>query len=346
MIFVGDIALPYKNAIQWDGVPKQFVEKNWFGNLEGAVVEGEDEDVSRKIVFNDREAVLELLSSFRFQGFALANNHIFDTGSFQTTVAFLNQHNIPFCGAGETLRTSESPIILEENGQSIVILNFGWEVIQCEVTLGDYTGVNPLRKDHVIRSVENAIKVHPNAKLVVFMHWSYELEAEPQPFERDLSRFVIDLGVDLVVGCHPHRIGGFELYNDKPIVYSLGNWLFKQRYFRKGKSQFPDFCNEQLAFEMDFDSGEFLFHFFNYDKDKSRIDYICTEGRESAKMTTYTPFRDLSSVDYKKWYKQNRYHKGKGLPIYYWEDSRMLINIKNQINALRDYLVQFYSKLR
>src|SRR5690606_1459247 len=126
-----------------------------------------------------------------------------------------------------------------EDGQSIVVLNFGWEVIQCEVTLGDYTGVNPLRKEHVIQSVTDAVKAHPKAKIVAFMHWSYELEAEPQPFERELARHIIDLGVAAVIGCHPHRIGGIEIYKDKPIVYSLGNWLFKQHYYREGKSKFP-----------------------------------------------------------------------------------------------------------
>jgi len=346
MIFVGDIALPYKGAVKWDGIPEQFLKKNWFGNLEGAIVKGENEDIAKRIVFNDKEAVSHLVSEFSYKGFALANNHIFDTGDYHSTVGYLDQQKIPFCGIGESLFSSKKPLVLEEHGQTIVILNFGWEVIQCEVTLGDHLGVNPLRKEHVMDSVRDAVKTYRGAKIIAFMHWSYELEAEPQPFERDLARHLIDMGVTAVLGCHPHRIGGFEMYRGKPIVYSLGNWLFKQRYYRQGKSQFPEFCSEQLAFEIDFESDNFFFHFFKYDKEESRIDYICTEEGDSTKMQKYTPFKDLSPEDYIKWYRKNRYHKGKGLPVYYWEDSRAVTNLKNQINKMRDCMVQFYLKLR
>lgn len=338
--------MPFKGAVNWGEIPKQFEGKNWFGNLEGAVVDGINEDISKRIVFNDREAIRDLLNEFRFKGLALANNHIFDTGNYENTLRFLDQEGTPFCGIGENLHASNKPLVLEEDGQPIVILNFGWEVIQCEITLGNYTGVNPLRKEHVIQSVTEAIEAYPNAKIVAFMHWGYELEAEPQPFERELARRIIDLGVVTVIGCHPHRVGGFEIYKDKPIVYSLGNWLFKQHYYREGKSKFPDFCNEQLAFEMDFSSGEFFFHFFNYNKGASNVEYIATEGKDGPKMTAYTPFRDLSSTEYKKWYKKNRYHKGKGLPVYYWEDSRAVTDFKNRINVFRDYLVQLYLKMK
>lgn len=60
------------------------------------------------------------------------------------------------------------------------------------------------------------------------MHWSYELEAEPQPFERELAQKLIDMGVFCVMGCHPHRVGGIEFHKGSPIVYSLGNWLLNK----------------------------------------------------------------------------------------------------------------------
>src|SRR5690606_30903167 len=111
--------------------------------------------------------------------------------------------------------------------------------------------------DHVLDSVERAIRDYPDACILPFMHWSYELEDTPQPFERQLAKKLIDMGVAGVIGCHPHRIGGVEMYKDKPIVYSLGNWMFKQHYYHNGKLKFPDFCNLQLAFEWDFKNNNF-----------------------------------------------------------------------------------------
>ena len=46
---------------------------------------------------------------------------------------------------------------------------------------------------------------------------------------RSLAKGYIDAGADLVVGCHPHVLQGFEYYNGVPIIYSLGNYLFGNR---------------------------------------------------------------------------------------------------------------------
>ena len=201
-------------------------------------------------------------------------------------------------------------------------------------------GVNPLEKVNVITSVKKLIKEHPNAKIIPFMHWSYELEAEPQPFERELAKHLIDLGVAGVIGCHPHRIGGFELYKNKPIVYSLGNWMFKQNHYFGGKHKFPDFCNQELALEWDFKTNEINFHFFEYNRDKSALQYTHSEGISGKTMRQFTPFKDLTEDEYIQWYKKNHYHRNKGLPVYKWNDSPAVTKAKNRINRLRDALIQ------
>jgi hypothetical protein len=340
MIFVGDIALPYKESIKLKNLPFSFNSKQWFGNLEGALIDNSKENINGRALFNDKNAIKHLCSQFNFAGFALANNHIFDTGSLEETVSYLNKINVPYCGIGSSLDEANEPLIIYENDKEIVILNFGWEVIQCEVTLGNEIGVNPLRKKHVIDSVKRAVEKHPNAIIIPFMHWSYELESAPQPFERELARELIDIGVSGVIGAHPHRIGGFEVFKGKPIMYSLGNWMFKQNYYRNGKSRFPDFCNLEVAFEWDFKENEILFHFFNYDKKSSSLAFSHSENIDSETMKTHTSFKDLSNDDYIEWYKRNHYHKNKGLPIYYWHDSYLKTNIKNKINKLRDALIR------
>lgn len=189
MIFVGDIALPIRDTIQIKSIPSELFQKNWFGNLEGGIVDNSDEiyKISRG-VFNDIGAVKDLINVFNFNGFALANNHIFDVADIEDTISHLNDLSIPFCGIGLNLDDTDKPLKFEENGQQIIILNFGWEVIQCELASKSKSGVNPLTKSHVLNSIQNTILNYPNAKIIPYMHWSYELEAEPQPFERELAR--------------------------------------------------------------------------------------------------------------------------------------------------------------
>jgi poly-gamma-glutamate synthesis protein (capsule biosynthesis protein) len=344
MIFVGDIALPFSNSIKYDTFPSHFYKKKWIGNLEGAVITKDNNSLDSKCVFNDKGAIKDLTKKFEFSGFLLANNHIFDSGSYQETTDFLNKNNTPYAGIGKDLKEASKPLIIKENNTDVVILNFGWEVIQCEIAKKKATGVNPLEKDHVLSKVKEAIINYPNAKVVTFMHWNYELEAEPQPFERVLAKKLIDIGVSAVIGAHPHRIGGFEIHKGKPIVYSLGNWMFKQNEYFGGKLKFPDFSSDQLAVEIDFSLDELKFHFFKHEN--SEISYKNTEGIDSVRMLQCTPFKDLSDEEYTKWYSKNHYHKNKGLPIYFWNDPSYVVKIKNKTNKLRDYLLKIYLLLK
>jgi len=66
-----------------------------------------------------------------------------------------------------------------------------------------------------------------SADLVVpFMHWGWENEPVAGPRQRRLARLMIDAGADAVVGSHPHVIQDTEIYRGRPIVYSLGNFVF------------------------------------------------------------------------------------------------------------------------
>ena len=341
MLFVGDIALPFSRSIQIINFPSTLLNKEWYGNLEGGIVDNSECYYKNyKAVFNDASAVTELTEKFNFVGFALANNHIFDTTCINNNIKFLESLNIPYSGIGDNITDASKPLILKKD--KVIILNFGWEVIQCEIAKENLTGVNPLKKDHVLAVLKDTVAKYPDANLIPYMHWSYELEAEPQPFERVLAKKMIDMGAAGVIGSHPHRVGGFELYKGKPIVYSLGNWMFKQNYYFNGKLAFPDFCNLELAFEWDFEQNEFKFHFFNYDRIKSTLTYLSTEDEKSPTMLQHTPFLNLSDNDYKSWYRNNHYHKNKGLPIYYWEDSSWLIKIKNKWVNIRAKLMRFF----
>ncbi|MEP6956538.1 MAG: CapA family protein, partial [Chthoniobacterales bacterium] len=62
--------------------------------------------------------------------------------------------------------------------------------------------------------------------LVCFVHWGEENTAEVTDRERELARWLIDAGVDLVAGAHPHCTQPLEFYRGRPILYSLGNLVF------------------------------------------------------------------------------------------------------------------------
>ena len=66
--------------------------------------------------------------------------------------------------------------------------------------------------------------------LVVYVHWGIERSERPEDYQRSLGKQYIDAGADVVIGSHPHVLQGVEYYKGKPIVYSLGNFIFRKQY--------------------------------------------------------------------------------------------------------------------
>ena len=62
--------------------------------------------------------------------------------------------------------------------------------------------------------------------VLVYVHWGIEREYVPNETQMYLAHEAIDAGADLVIGSHPHVIQGYEVYNGRYIVYSLGNFCF------------------------------------------------------------------------------------------------------------------------
>ena len=62
--------------------------------------------------------------------------------------------------------------------------------------------------------------------MLPFFHWGWENEALPSARQQELAHRLIDAGADAIIGAHPHVTQGAEMYRGKPIIYSLGNFLF------------------------------------------------------------------------------------------------------------------------
>ncbi|MBN1664240.1 MAG: CapA family protein [Deltaproteobacteria bacterium] len=63
---------------------------------------------------------------------------------------------------------------------------------------------------------------------IVNLHWGYEHTDVPAPFQITLAHKIVDAGANLIIGHHPHVAQGWEIYNNTPIFYSLGNFNFGQ----------------------------------------------------------------------------------------------------------------------
>ena len=62
--------------------------------------------------------------------------------------------------------------------------------------------------------------------VVVFMHWGKELLPGPLPYQLHITKHLVSLGVQVIIGSHPHVLQPHSIHDNTVIAYSLGNFLF------------------------------------------------------------------------------------------------------------------------
>lgn len=173
---------------------------------------------------SEEETILPFLKELEIDAVTLANNHILDYGKKGIIDTFnkLSNNQIAYVGAGNNLQEAEKTLSIEKDGVRIAILNF------CEkewsIATPNSPGANPLDIIENINQIKKAKNNHD--KVVCIIHGGHEHYHLPSPRMVKQYRFYADNGADAIVGHHTHCIGGYEVYNNVPIIYSLGNFIF------------------------------------------------------------------------------------------------------------------------
>ena len=87
-------------------------------------------------------------------------------------------------------------------------------------------GVAWLVEDAVIEDIRAARSRDRADAVIPFLHWGTEGSPEPSQEQQELARRMIDAGSSAVIGAHPHVTQTIETHHGRPIVYSLGNFVF------------------------------------------------------------------------------------------------------------------------
>lgn len=158
----------------------------------------------------------------------LANNHALDFGtdSLMDTCEVLDEARIPFVGAGANLDQAKAMYT-----QTLGKYKVGFLGATRVIPTADWAASSS--KPGMLSIYDPSVMIEEIKKgketcdyLVVYVHWGVEKEEWPKDYQRQLGVQFLDAGADLVIGSHPHVLQGIEYYKGKPIVYSLGNFVF------------------------------------------------------------------------------------------------------------------------
>jgi poly-gamma-glutamate synthesis protein (capsule biosynthesis protein) len=181
---------------------------------------------SKIYAFRAKPQVIEKLSG-RFDALSVANNHSGDYGheAFLETLSLLDIAGVKAFGGGRNLTEAHAPYIVERSGLRIAILAYNEYKPRAFEAGPDWPGIAWSEDSHVVRDIQAARAAGADV-VIPYMHWGWERERAPTARQRQLARLMIDAGADAVVGNHPHVTQGSEVYEGKPIIYSLGNFVF------------------------------------------------------------------------------------------------------------------------
>ena len=138
----------------------------------------------------------------------VSNNHIYDYGDEGYHITVKNMSNLGIA------TISNKPIIINEKLCFLAFMFFK------DNELFQFSYVDA--KDYI----QNIRKDNPDMRIVVQMHWGIENCPNETKEQKKVAHWLIDNGVDLIIGHHPHCLQPVEKYKGKMIFYSLGNALF------------------------------------------------------------------------------------------------------------------------
>ena len=239
--FAGDIILAERpraaydkggiDAVVDEGIRLLFEKSDLsVANLECCITDEAVDKADKEWTFALPTKYVEVIKEAGIKLLTLANNHILDFGAdaLINTIKVLDENNVFHIGAGENIREASKIYIKEIEGKryafigaSAVIPHESWKAN--EDRAGVANGYDTMTICNRILNLKTKLAVD---KVIVYIHWGKELELYSSEMQKMIGRRLVDAGADLVVGTHAHVVQEIEYYNNVPIVYSLGNFVY------------------------------------------------------------------------------------------------------------------------
>lgn len=177
---------------------------------------------------------------------SLANNHVYDYGAeaFLDTLDILEEAGIPYTGGGRNYKEAAEPVFFTVNGMKIGYV---------AASRAEKMRFTPEATDHdpgIVRMYDltNIKNIISGASLqcdylIAYLHWGTEDSQYFEQYQRETARELFSCGADIIIGGHPHVLQGMEYLEEKPVVYSLGDFWFN------GETKYTGLLNLQVSID-------------------------------------------------------------------------------------------------
>ncbi len=241
LFFAGD-AMQHKNQLtQAKGSDGKYSYSSYYKYLAPAVKRADISIVNLETPIGERnyggypsfcapDSFLHAITDAGFNLVMLANNHILDRGKSTVlhTLDLLDTLKTAYCGIYRNMEERDSlyPLMIEKKGVKIVFLNYTYGTNGRSVPAP--LAVNIIDKEIMSKDIEKAKTMNADA-IIACMHWGDEYVSLPPKKVKELADWLLEQGVDHIIGHHPHVVQPIEIRKDPEtpdkhaVAYSLGN---------------------------------------------------------------------------------------------------------------------------
>ena len=197
--------------------------------------------------FNSPQEAGDAMIDAGFNLVSLATNHTMDSGERAVLASrkyWDSKSDVLAVGSYDSFEARNKVEIREANDIKYTMLNYTYGTNGMPVPSGkeylvnvwptDIDNINDPERDTKYQDYKKTVKEDVERVrdkvdlLIVAMHWGVEYTHEPTEYEKDMAKYLASLGVDVIIGTHPHVIQPVTYVDDTLVIYSLGNFISAQ----------------------------------------------------------------------------------------------------------------------
>ncbi|MBQ9964741.1 MAG: CapA family protein [Clostridia bacterium] len=202
-------------------------------NLEFGIGKGESDYWQREMLFRVPASLIDTVMDTGYTLGLCANNHVSNGSSLSFTEQTYAQRNLDHIG----LRASKQDkryLVKDVNGIKLGFVNYTYGSETSDQSLVNYFSTENLDAFYSDMQTQMAnMKAEGAQAIIAYLHWGNEYEIKPRSSQTQMAQKLCEMGVDVIVGGHPHKIQPLELItadngNQTVCLYSMGNILSNQ----------------------------------------------------------------------------------------------------------------------
>ena len=193
---------------------------------------GEEYGLGGYPMFNGPTELLDSISKAGFDWISMGSNHTMDRGieGLEAQLDLLANEYPSLTVTGSHREPNEEPVVRNIKGINVGMVGYTYGLNGNYVPEDKAWMIDMIDPDKIRADLEELNKV--SDVQIVTMHWGTEYHTEIEEEQKELMKLLNEMGVEVVIGSHPHVIKPVELYHgekqDTLVYYSLGNFISAQ----------------------------------------------------------------------------------------------------------------------